>query len=303
MAAGRDSRQAARPVRLGLIGDNIGPSRSPRLHELCGELTGLAVSYELVVPRERGLDFAAVFARCQRDGMAGVNVTYPYKEQVLGLVRPAAPDIARLGAVNTVVFGPGGPVGYNTDRSGFVAAFRVRFADMMPGRVAIIGTGGVGRAISFALAGLGAAELRLFDAEAGKAAGLAAALGGAPGEMAVSVAGELAAALEDADGIVNCTPVGMQGKPGTPVPKRFLGRQRWAFDAVYTPSETEFLRDAGQAGLEVLSGYELFFQQGIEAFRCFTGRAPPDLEELRRRLLAGPAGTTPPPLPHRTPSR
>jgi shikimate dehydrogenase len=63
----------------------------------------------------------------------------------------------------------------------------------------------------------------------------------------------------------------MHRHPGTAIPKAAIGTQVWAFDAVYTPLETQFLRDAAQAGLAVLSGYELFFYQGVDAFELFAG--------------------------------
>jgi shikimate dehydrogenase len=103
----------------------------------------------------------------------------------------------------------------------------------------------------------------------------------------VHVERDIAATLAGADGVINCTPVGMSGRPGSAIPAHLLGGRRWAFDAVYTPADTEFLRAARAAGLETLSGYELFFQQGIKAFELFTGRVPP-LDALRQRL-AGPA--------------
>jgi shikimate dehydrogenase len=90
--------------------------------------------------------------------------------------------------------------------------------------------------------------------------------------------------VRGAEGLVNATPVGMVGTPGSPVPPELLGGRRWAFDAVYTPRDTEFLQHARRAGLGVLDGYELFFHQGVAAFELFTGRRPGDPGELRRRL-------------------
>jgi shikimate dehydrogenase len=80
--------------------------------------------------------------------------------------------------------------------------------------------------------------------------------------------------------------MGMTGQPGSAIEASLLGGQRWAFDAVYTPVDTEFLIAARRAGLATISGYELFFHQGIEAFELFTGRTPPDLDDLRRQLRA-----------------
>jgi shikimate dehydrogenase len=276
---------AGRPrnIRLGLIGDNIRDSRSPDLHRLAGRLCGLEVEYELLIPRELGRDFDEVFRRCRDDGLRGVNVTYPYKELVVSRLAIRSPDVGRVGTSNTVVFTPDGPVGHNTDYLGFIAAYRAHFGARPAGRVAIVGAGGVGRAIAFALAALGASELRLIDAEPARAVRLAGALGTLSPAPGVRAESDVAAVLRGADGVVNCTPIGMTGRPGSAIPAHLLGGQSWAFDAVYTPVETEFLRAAGAAGMDTLSGYELFFQQGIKAFELFTGRVPP-LDALRQQL-------------------
>ncbi|HVX81183.1 MAG TPA: shikimate dehydrogenase [Devosiaceae bacterium] len=274
-------------VRLGLIGDNIRDSRSPDLHRLAGELCGLDVEYELLIPREIGRSFDEIFDNCRAEGLGGVNITYPYKEQVIGRLSSRNPDVARVGSSNTVVFTPQGPVGYNTDYLGFIAAYRAHFGDLPAGRVAIVGAGGVGRAIAFAVTALGSSELRLIDTDGERATKLAAALAEVSPAPAVRVETDIGAMLGGADGVVNCTPLGMSGRPGSAIPANLLGGQSWAFDAVYTPIETEFLRAARAAGLDTLSGYELFFQQGIKAFELFTGRVPP-LDALRQRL-AGPA--------------
>ncbi|WP_445679791.1 shikimate dehydrogenase family protein [Radicibacter daui] len=275
--------------RLGLIGDNIFASRSPDLHRIAGELSGLDVSYDLLVPHTEGLDFPALFERCREGGYAGLNITYPYKEKVVAMVHVPEPAVARLGSVNTVVFAEGGPLGYNTDHSGFIAGYRLRYAGAPPGRVMMVGAGGVGRAVAFGLVALGAEELTILDADIAKAERLAGELAGA-GISSVTAAsmGKVADVAGRVEGIVNCTPVGMVGYEGTPVEARLLGPQRWAFDAVYTPVDTRFKQEAEAAGIAVLSGYELFFHQGIDAFRLFTGRLPDDLGELRRRL-GGPA--------------
>ncbi|MGN6100136.1 MAG: shikimate dehydrogenase family protein [Devosia sp.] len=274
-------------VRLGLIGDNIRDTRSPDHHRLAGERCGLDVEYELLIPREIGRSFDEIFDNCRAEGLGGVNITYPYKEQVIGRLSSRNPDVARVGSSNTVVFTPQGPVGYNTDYLGFIAAYRAHFGERPAGRVAIVGAGGVGRAIAFAVTALGSSELRLIDTEGERATKLAAALAEVSPAPAVRVETDIGAMLGGADGVVNCTPLGMSGRPGSAIPANLLGGQSWAFDAVYTPIETEFLRAARAAGLDTLSGYELFFQQGIKAFELFTGRVPP-LDALRQRL-AGPA--------------
>src|SRR5687768_13883209 len=99
-------------IRLGLIGDNIAESKSPRLHELAGRLLGRSVTYNRLVPPALGLDFDAVFDRAAAEGYRGLNITYPYKERVVARVGIDEPQVARLGAVNTVIFEPEGPRGF-----------------------------------------------------------------------------------------------------------------------------------------------------------------------------------------------
>lgn len=272
-------------VRLGLIGDNIALSRSPDLHRLAGKLCGLDVSYELFVPRDMGGDFDAVFDACRASGVRGINVTYPYKESVVARIRLADKQVRRIGSANTVVFGEQGPAGHNTDHSGFLASFRSSFGEMPPGRVALVGAGGVGKAVAFGLATLGAQQITIIDRDEEKAKELAeAVVASSQGGVSATFALDACEALRNADGIVNCTPLGMVGYPGSAVPLDLLGTQRWAFEAVYTPVDTPFKLAAEAAGLKVLSGYELFFHQGVDAFRIFTGLTP-DLDALRRLLL------------------
>ena len=137
--------------------------------------------------------------------------------------------------------------------------------------VAVIGTGGVGKAIAFALASLEVADLRIFDTEPARAEKLAALLakhGGA--RVALSVED----ALDGATGLVNGTPVGMLPNRGMPVPATLLHEKLWVADAVYSPLITP-LRAAAQAkGARIMTGRELAIYQAADAFELFTGLAP-----------------------------
>lgn len=280
---------AARPsIRLGLIGDNIAASRTPRLHEMVGGIIGHDVRYDRLVPRQLGLDFDAVFERAQAEGFRGLNVTYPYKERAVARVRVDDARVRRLGAINTVLFEPDGPVGHNTDYTGFLAAYRKRFGSMDPGPVCLLGAGGVGRAIAFGLVELGCRDLRVVEKDLGRAEAVAEALGAAMPDLRVQVSDDAAAAAQGAQGFVNGTPVGMVGYPGTPIRAESMAGGRWAFDAVYTPTDTQFLADAARMGLEVLSGWELFFYQGFHCIGLFNGVTVD--EATVRAALAAEAG-------------
>lgn len=270
-------------IKLGLIGDNIAQSQAPRLHHLAGGIAGLLVSYDRLVPRALGLDFDGVFAMAQNQSFRGLNITYPYKETAFSKV--TVPDllVRAMGAVNTVIFEPGGPVGYNTDYTGFVAAYRGTMGGSAPGAVCMIGSGGVGKAVAFGLVALGARAIHLVDLDGAKAEALAVALHKASPETDVAVFANAEAAAEGVDGLINCTPVGMVGYDGTPLPAQAMQGAKWAFDAVYTPVNTRFLQDAKATGLQIISGYELFFWQGIDAWHIFTN-TPIEAAALRQAL-------------------
>lgn len=274
----------ARTWRLGLIGGNIAASRSPVLHTLCALSVGGNASYDLIIPAERGKRLADLVQDCAAQGFDGVNVTYPHKEEAAALVQPGDPVVAAMGSANTLRFTPQGVRSFNTDHSGFVTAFRAQFGEAAPGRVLVIGTGGVGRAVAFGLASLGAAELVLHDADLSKVVSLARAVAAHFPQMAVRAAepGQVAD-LAGLDGVVNCTPLGMVGRPGSPLPAQVSGRPAWAFDAVYTPERTEFRAQVEALGAGFLSGYELYFHQGVQAFEIFTGTKP-DVPWVRKIL-------------------
>lgn len=280
----------ARPdLLLGLIGDNIVASRAPVLHRLAGRLSGLEVRYDRLIPARMELDFDGVFAHCTENGYRGVNVTYPYKERAAGKVTIQDPLVAAIGAVNTVVFGSDGPKGFNTDYSGFVAAYRAEMGDQTaPGPVCMVGAGGVGKAVAFGLIALGLQDIRIVERDLDKAEALAEALCDAQPGLRTLVTDDPAQAVAGAKGLINCTPVGMVGYEGTPLPKPHMADAAWAFDAVYTPIDTQFLEDAAEAGLTTLSGYELFFHQGVDAWKIFSDRSV-DQGALRAALEAEPA--------------
>lgn len=273
-------------LRLGLIGGNITASRAPALHIVCALSLSRNVTYDLIIPAERGRDFARVLADCAAQGFAGVNVTYPFKEEAAALVTPGDPVVAAMGAANTIRFTAEGPRAYNTDYSGFKAAYRAAFGTAAPGRVLMLGTGGVGRAVAFGLADLQASALVLVDPAPGKAASLAAALAAhAPG-VKVELAPR-ATDLTGVEGVVNCTPLGMIGREGSALPEGVRGAPRWAFDAVYTPLETRFRAQVEALGATFLSGYELYFHQGIEAFAIFSGQQVTDPDWVRAIIVRG----------------
>jgi shikimate dehydrogenase len=256
----------------GLLGAPIAQSASPAMHERAAEALGLRCHYQLIEVAGAGRDeLRLLLEGIRRLGFAGINVTYPYKEAILDLLDELAPGAARIGAVNTVVVRDDRLIGHNTDTSGFARAIAELVAGSSRGAVAVIGAGGVGKAIAFALAELGVAELRIFDCEHGKAEHLAARL---EGETRARATGHIEDALRGAVGVVNASPVGMLPDLGMPVREDLLHAGLWVADAVYSPLWTPLLNAARARGARVMTGRELAIHQAADAFELFTGFAP-----------------------------
>src|SRR5450631_992604 len=140
----------------GLLGAPIAQSAAPAMHERAARALDLHCHYQLIEVAGAGRqELKVLLEGVRRLGFAGINVTFPYKEVVLDLLDELSPGAARIGAVNTVVVRDNRLIGHNTDTSGFARAVTELVTASSHGAVAVIGAGGVGKAIAFALAALG----------------------------------------------------------------------------------------------------------------------------------------------------
>ena len=257
-------------LTAGLIGSHIQKTRLPRALKMLCEEAGIRFQFELIdTDGITDFHFDATVDDLQARDWSGVTVTHPYKTYAARYAgENLLPEIARLGASNTLVFGP--PLsGHNTDFPGFISAWRAGMGDTSPGRVAMAGAGGVARALAFALADLGATSISIWDVEPGKAEQLAQECGGPARAFSPEQANT---AVNTADGLVNATALGMDHAPGMAFEPDHIGPQSWAFDAVYTPTNTAFLKTCRAAGLECLTGFDLFCHMAIGSFGAYTGR-------------------------------
>jgi shikimate dehydrogenase len=284
---------ADKPIKVGLIGASIQQSKSPFMHETEAAALGLDLEYELLDLKAMAVGPEALpelLRQVEGEGYAGVNVTHPCKQAVIPLLDHLAEDAAMIGAVNTVVFRDGKRHGYNTDEWGFRESFRRQMAGAPLERVLQIGAGGAGAATAHAMLQLGARRLSILDADSGRAQALADKMAVKFGAGRASVARDLEAAVNDAQGLVQATPVGMADHPGMPLPASRLRPDLWVAEVIYFPLETELLATARRLGCRTIDGGGMAVLQAAKAFELFTG-VTPDAERMLARFRSDPAGS------------
>jgi shikimate dehydrogenase len=272
-------------IKLGLFGHNLSRSKAKCFHELLGKLNGLNITYKNIDLKDNpNVDFAEELKKCKNSGFKAVNITYPFKQVAYKLAKIDAALPKSLNSVNTLLFEKKNYYGTNTDFTGFYKSVLRHFGNnFKAGKVLMLGAGGVGTSIAFALFKLNVRELVIFDIDKVKVNTILEPLKAAGCNVRYANK-NLIEEMKKAEGLVNATPIGIHFNPGNPFPKEGFVNQQWAFDAVYTPENTEFLQKCRALKMNILSGFKLFMHQGVDAFKLFTG-IQLDIEETEKNYL------------------
>ncbi len=254
----------------GVIGNPIGHSRSPLIHNAALKAMGRDAVYlplEVDAAPEFIRDFVHPKTKKLDWNLRGLSVTIPHKLSVMPHLDFISPAAQVVGAVNTIIVKGDALHGDNTDVSGAMKPLE-KLMEVKGARAAIIGAGGAARAICYGLQQRGA-SVTIYARDILKAQTLAEEFNAR------------AASSNDfhgnADLVINCTPVGMQGhkQDASPINADALQNVRLVYDLIYNPLETQLLKDAKAAGCKTLGGMAMLVGQAAEQFRLWTGEAAP----------------------------
>jgi len=272
----------------GIIGDPVEHSLSPVIQNAAFENLKLNCIYVAFHVEQAELKSAINGMRSLK--IHGFNVTMPYKTGILPLIDEVEKIAAKIGAVNTIKNFNGRLIGYNTDGVGALKALEKNGIRLSGKKVVVLGAGGAGRAISYALISE-AEELVILNRTELKAQRLAEEL--QVESKAAITYGQLnnealLRTLKDANIIINTTSVGMHPYENeTPINKKLLNADVTVFDLVYSPLKTRLLKEAEAQDAKTLNGLHLLIHQGAESFKIWTAlNAPLDVmwRALRRTL-------------------
>ena len=289
-------------LQVGLIGDPVAHSYSPRFQQAAFDALGIPARYSLwqTLADELPTRVASLLApQC-----LGANITIPYKEAVLPLLDIVDPLATSIGAVNTIVHRHEYLYGYNTDAPGLLRALVEQGVGTMieqnsvslAGYTAVLlGAGGAARSAAFALVSASIERLIIVNRNLERAQRLAAEVQQGSDCQVFSLSDPDFLIPHPASLIINATPVGMHVDGGpekgqedvSPLPAEVLARfdpDTFVFDMVYNPTQTQLLCQARILGLRAVNGLPMLLHQGALAFTLWTDQIAP-LEVMRATLL------------------
>lgn len=259
----------------GLLGNPVEHTLSPLIHNQLADMTGANLKYlPFLVPQGQvGEAVKGAFAL----NLLGLNVTVPYKSQVIPFLREIDPLAARIGAVNTLVRLEDGYKGYNTDALGLYRAMCADGVGIAGEQVLILGAGGVARAVALLMAQKGAAEITLLNRTLDRAQAIAAAVNESQGATVARALplehyGDLS---QERSLVIQTTSVGMHPHEGAAVIEDpfFYRKIHTGYDLVYNPARTRFMELVEEQGGRSFNGAKMLLYQGVIAYELWTGIA------------------------------
>ncbi|MBF0486660.1 MAG: shikimate dehydrogenase [Nitrospirae bacterium] len=260
----------------GLIGNPVGHSLSPAMHNAGFKAIGLDCRYLAfpVAPNMLGDAIHGIRAL----NFLGANITIPYKEKAVQFLDEIHEEARFIGAVNTIVNFNGKLIGHNTDGRGFMKSMEEAGVTLNNKRVFMVGAGGAARALTYYIA-KEAAVLRIFDTDTPKINSLVRELKKVSPDVYAEVSTD---AINNSDILINATPLGLH--PGDPLPinKTLLREGLVVCDVIY--KDTPLLVEAKKLNCQTVNGLGMLFWQGVLAFELWTNTKAP-IDVMRDALV------------------
>jgi shikimate dehydrogenase len=276
-----------KPARFAVIGNPVGHSLSPQLHQPALDALEQDARYVRVEVEPEKVSEA--FEKMYAAGIRGINVTVPHKLEALKACHEVDPAAASMGAVNTIVFDSEGKrTGFNTDGPGFVRAIREEFGvDLGDLKVIIVGAGGgAGRAIATQCVMENCPQIILVNRTVAKIEAMKSellqlahrdTLEGPRDRISVLALNdpELKEAIAASELIINTTSVGLKAADPSPFPSHWVEPHHLVYDTIYNPARTRLLRDAGSQGARIANGLSLLLHQGALSLEYWLNQDAP----------------------------
>ena len=259
----------------GLIGYPVKHSLSPAMHNAAFKALGLDAHYELFEVKPE--DLGSFLGSLSDQGIYGLNVTIPYKERILDFVKLDSNSFytKQIRAVNTIVKKDDVWLGFNTDVPGFLRHLKENI-EPTDKKIAVLGAGGAGRAVVYAVASSKAQEIVIYDIDKNKAESVVNMIQSLFTDIDVKFVNSVEQLdILQKDILINATPVGMKETDLCLVNEEMLHKNLLVYDVIYNPQETKLLKLANRIGARTCNGLGMLLYQGLLSFEHWIGKKAP----------------------------
>ena len=257
-----------------VIGNPIEHSLSPLLHNHWIKKNNLQAEYEK--QKIENSQLKSLIDKVKRKEINGINVTVPFKKDIIPFLEKLSPEAESTQSVNTIYLDRNIVVGHNTDIKGFELAIKNTKYDVKGKNVFILGAGGVVPSIIFALNNMKVSNITISNRTQSKAENLKNLFK----NLKIINWGK----LTDFDMIINATSIGLDSKDEINIDFSKQNKKKFFFDVIYNPKETNFLKTAKSLGNDTANGKKMFIYQAAEAFKIWHGIQPETNQEVDELL-------------------
>ena len=247
-----------------VIGNPIEHSLSPKLHNYWIKINNLKAVYD-----KKKLDISELenfIKELEEKKIDGINVTVPFKNSVIPFLGKLSVEAQRTQSVNTIYLRDGTVIGHNTDIEGFELAIKHTNYDVVGKKVLILGAGGVSPSIIVALNNMSAKKIFISNRTQSKAENLKKTFN----EIEIVKWGT----IPDFDMIINATSLGLKNDENISLDYSKISPEKFFYDVIYNPSETNFLKSAKKNGNKIENGKKMFIYQAQASFKIWNNIEP-----------------------------
>jgi len=269
----------------GIIGSPIKHSLSPIIHKYWMDMYNIKSSYDIYEPKKHELSL--FLKNMSNNNIKGINVTIPYKRDVMKYLDKISDDALALGAVNTIKLENNNLLGYNTDAYGFMQHLNIAAPEWKEkkGAIVIVGAGGASRAVIWSFLKKNKMDIKIINRNENRALALITDMKKFFPAANITLCRDSKKALLNSSLLVNCSSLGMRGQAELELDLVTMNTESIVYDIVYSPLRTKLLYEAKELKFKTIDGLGMLLNQAVPAFKMWHDKEVTVTEDLRNIVI------------------
>ena len=269
----------------GIIGSPIKHSLSPIIHKYWMDMHNIKSSYDIYEPKKHEL--SSFLKNMSNNNIKGINVTIPYKRDVMEHLDKISDDALALGAVNTIKLENNNLLGYNTDAYGFMQHLNIEAPEWKEkkGAIVIVGAGGASRAVIWSFLKENKMDIKIINRNENRALALITDMKKFFPAASITFCRDSKKALLNSALLINCSSLGMKGQAELELDLITMNTESIVYDIVYSPLRTKLLYEAKELKFKTIDGLGMLLNQAVPAFKMWYDKEVTVTEDLRNKVI------------------